>query len=72
MAKRRSTPARPRDLNQLAAHIGALATHQIEEDEPVPVNPSAQKRGRARAEKLTPEERKKIAQKAARARWDKG
>lgn len=29
------------------------------------------KGGRARAEKLTPEERKEIARKAARARWDK-
>ena len=29
------------------------------------------KGGRARAEKLTPEERKKIARKAAKARWDK-
>jgi hypothetical protein len=29
------------------------------------------KGGKARAEKLTPEERKEIARKAARARWDK-
>lgn len=29
------------------------------------------KGGRARAEKLTPEQRKEIAQKAARARWSK-
>jgi hypothetical protein len=29
------------------------------------------KGGRARAEKLTPEERKEIARKAAKARWDK-
>ena len=29
------------------------------------------KGGRARAEKLTPEERKAIARKAAKARWDK-
>jgi hypothetical protein len=30
------------------------------------------KGGRARAAKLTPEERKEIAQRAAKARWDKG
>jgi hypothetical protein len=30
-----------------------------------------QKGGKARAEKLTPEQRKEIARKAARARWDK-
>jgi hypothetical protein len=29
------------------------------------------KGGKARAEKLTPKERKEIARKAARARWDK-
>ena len=29
------------------------------------------KGGRARAEKLTPEERTEIARKAAKARWDK-
>ena len=29
------------------------------------------KGGRARAEKLTPEARKEIARKAAKARWDK-
>jgi len=29
------------------------------------------KGGKARAEKLTPEQRKEIAQKAARKRWDK-
>jgi hypothetical protein len=29
------------------------------------------KGGRARAEKLTPEERKEIARKAAKVRWDK-
>ena len=29
------------------------------------------KGGKARAEKLTPEQRKEIAQKAARARWQK-
>ena len=31
----------------------------------------ASKGGKARAEKLTPEQRKEIARKAAKARWDK-
>jgi hypothetical protein len=31
----------------------------------------ASKGGKARAEKLTPEQRSEIARKAARARWDK-
>jgi hypothetical protein len=31
----------------------------------------ASKGGKARAEKLSPERRKEIARKAARARWDK-
>ncbi len=31
----------------------------------------ASKGGKARAEKLTPEEKKAIARKAAKARWDK-
>jgi len=31
----------------------------------------ASKGGKARAEKLTPEQRKEIARRAAKARWDK-
>ena len=68
MAKKARTPARPRDVNQLAAHIGALATGQAE-DADQPVNEAARKRGAARAAKLTAEERRAIAKKAARARW---
>jgi hypothetical protein len=70
MPKKRLTPSRPRDLNQLAVHVGRIATHQIE-DIPVAVNGAARKRGEARAAKLTPDERKAIARKAARARWGK-
>lgn len=80
-------PERPRkkkrslDLNVLASEIVKAAT----EDEPeTPAkedtrNPHAValgrlggvKGGKARAEKLTPEQRKEIAKKAARARWGK-
>ena len=67
----------PKDKNQLAASIVALTTGQS-----VPVltkNPSAValgrlgglKGGKARAEKLSPARRKKIAQDAIKARWAK-
>lgn len=69
MPKRKQTPPRPRDMNELAAHIGKIATHEIEDVTPA-VNP-ASKRGDARAAKLSPARRKEIAQKAARTRWGK-
>lgn len=68
---------RPADPNQLAASIVAEATGQ---PEPKPEkNPAAValgklgglKGGRARAEKLSKEERAEIAKKAAAARWKK-
>jgi aspartate/methionine/tyrosine aminotransferase len=71
MSKRRQTPSRPRDLNQLAKRIVDLSTGQVEDDTPAPVNEKAAKRGAARAAKLTPEERREIAKKAAGARWKK-
>lgn len=66
-------PKRPRDTNQLAKHIVDLATGEAEEDAPAK-KPEAQQRGglqggKARAAKLSPEERSAIAQKAAKARW---
>jgi hypothetical protein len=84
MPDRSSTPdrpsrkKRPTDLNRLAASIVADATS--EEPEPDPYegkDPAAVelgrqgglKGGRARAEKLTPEQRSEIARKAAQARW---
>lgn len=73
---------RPRDLNQLAASIVSAATDEDAEearpDEPEK-DPAAvalgrkggKKGGKARAEKLTPEERSEIARIAAQARWKK-
>lgn len=74
----------PRDLNQLAASIVSAATDEgAERDEERPVetekDPAAvalgrkggKKGGKARAEKLTPEERSEIARIAAKARWKK-
>jgi hypothetical protein len=69
MPKKSQTPSRPRDMNQLAHRIGALATHEIEEDKSVPVDTAAARRGDARAAKLSPKRRSQIAKKAARARW---
>jgi hypothetical protein len=74
---------RPRDPNQLAKAIVDIATGQIGDREPTPEeqgkNPAAVALGRlgglkgarARAENLSPGERKAIARKAAFARWDK-
>ena len=68
----------PRDPNQLAKMIADMA---YGEDEPEPEKPAKNpnavalgklggaKGGKARAAKLSPEERRQIAQKAAKARW---
>ena len=78
MQKRSS---KKRDLNQLAKSIVDEATVEDKQEEPTEdgKNPAAVKLGRlgglkggkARAVKLTAKERKTIAQKAAKARWDK-
>lgn len=73
MATKPKTPARPRDLNQLAKRVVDISTGE-ESDEPVEPSTFAEraaKGGEARAVKLTPEERSEIARKAARARWSK-
>ena len=73
----------PRDTNQLAAHIVALSTGQ---ESPVQIetlpakekNPAAvalgrlggMKGGKARADKLTANQRSDIASKAAKKRWE--
>ncbi len=72
-------PKRPRDLNVLAKTIVEIATEGEPAEEPSEKNPHAvalgrlggAKGGKARAEKLTPEERKEISRKAAKARWEK-
>jgi len=70
----------PRDPNQLAKAVVDFATRQREPDPPGPVkNPAAVELGRiggriggkARAAKMTPEERADSARKAALARWGK-
>ncbi|MBX3508496.1 MAG: RNA-binding protein [Parvibaculum sp.] len=71
-------PKRPRDTNQLAKLIADIATGE-KEDAPEPQESSMAKLGRegglkggkARAASLTPEQRREIAQKAAKSRWSK-
>ena len=75
----RSSKKQPRDVNQLAASIVDAATSdepQVElatpEKDPAAVSLGRRgglKGGRARAAKLTPEQRKEIAKKAAETRW---
>jgi hypothetical protein len=78
----RSRKHRPTDLNRLAASIVADATDEDDTDEPTDdgKDPAAValgrkgglKGGKARAAKLTPEQRSEIARKAARALWGAG
>jgi hypothetical protein len=76
-------PRRPRDINELAFQIVQEATEgrapTTAQEKETAKNPAAvalgrlggRKGGLARAEKLSDEQRKSIAQTAARARWDK-
>lgn len=77
MPKRSS---KPRDLNALASAIVGEATGDQPKPDPDPdggKNPHAvalgreggRKGGKARAERLTPEQRTEIARRAAKARW---
>ena len=78
MAK--STPKRPRDPNQLAKLVVDIATGEAQD---APTNEGKNtaavelgrlgglKGGKARAEKLTPEQRSAIAKKAAQTRYGK-
>ncbi|MGB7208285.1 MAG: hypothetical protein WBD27_06480 [Pyrinomonadaceae bacterium] len=70
-----ANPKRPRDTNQLAKFIVDLTTGDEVEPE-LSVKAKAGrlgglKGGKARAEKLTPQERSAIAKKAATSRWKK-
>lgn len=77
----RSRKHRPTDLNRLAASIVADSTDEDNTDEPTddgkdPAAVSLGRRGglkggKARAAKLTPEQRSEIARKAAASRWGK-
>ena len=69
---------RPRDPNELAKRLVDEATGEVEKYDPHEgKDPAAVelgrrgglKGGKARAEKMTPEERSEAARKAARVRW---
>lgn len=72
---------RPRDPNQLAVNVVREATDEDEKFEPTEKkkNPHAvalgrlggKKGGKARAEALSEEDRRRIARKAAKVRWGK-
>lgn len=73
-------PKRPRDVNQLAHLIAAIATGDADDTKTEDgKNPAAValgrkgglKGGKARAEKLSPRERSEIAKKAATLRWQR-
>jgi len=79
MVKKLKKKKRPADLNLVAASIVDAATNDQPAVDASGKNPNAValgrlgglKGGKARAEKLTPEERSEIAKKAAAARWAK-
>ena len=66
---------RPADAVGAAIVVGKIATGEIKEETFDPGKEYARKGGlkggRARAEKLSPEQRREIARKAANARWQK-
>ena len=70
---------RPRDPNQLAKAIVDIATGEAEDtvsekkrNPPKRGRAGGLKGGKARAKKLTPDQRSNIARQAAKARWKKG
>jgi hypothetical protein len=73
---------RPRDPVELGKLIGDILTGQVEDREPIRAEDQHKdqaavslgrkgglKGGKARADSLTPEQRKKIARDAAKKRW---
>jgi hypothetical protein len=71
-------PKRPRDLNQWAKRMVDIATGEVEDEKKPELTPAQEfarqgglKGGKARAEKLSPQQRREIARKAAAARWKK-
>jgi hypothetical protein len=79
MTERSSKKKRPRDVNQLAAAIVAEAVGEAPPEQDDGKDPAAVslgrrgglKGGKARAAKLTPEQRREIAKRAAAARWNR-
>jgi hypothetical protein len=73
---KRSSKPLPKDPNQLAYKIVQMSTEETKRSVISEYLASIGKKGglkggRARADSLTPERRKEIAQKAAKTRWGK-
>lgn len=79
----RKHPKRPRDPNELAFQVFKEAIGEAPPCEPEPEDPVRKaavelgrrgglKGGKARAAKMTPEQRAESAKRAAEARWKKG
>lgn len=71
MSKGPKGEKRPADTIGAAVMVAKIATGEIEDDPKSGKVESGKAGGSARAEKLTPEERRAIARKAAKARWKK-
>jgi hypothetical protein len=79
MPKRSSKPKKKKDVNEIATAIIDVIASIEDNPSPYTKNPAAvalgslggKKGGRARAKKLSPEQRSEIAKKAAEARWHK-
>ena len=71
MAKGPRGEKRPTDVNARAVMVAKIATGEIKEPLSAPAGraKSGKAGAKARAELLTPEERSRIARKAARTRW---
>lgn len=62
---------RPADTNACAVHVAKIATGEIEDTKNTTQRAKSGRAGaKARAEKLTAEERSEIASLAASARWE--
>ena len=66
-------PKRPTDVTQNAVLVGDMLTGEMPNDKDTILHPpepeGRQRSGKARAEALTPERRREIAQQGAEARW---
>jgi hypothetical protein len=78
MPDRSSKRKHPTDINQLAASIVADSVDDTPDEAPKKNQAAVElgrlggiKGGKARAEKLTPEQRSEIAKKAAAVRWSR-
>lgn len=71
MPKGPSGQKRPADTNACAVHVAKIATGEIEDEKHTTNRAKSGRAGaKARAEKLTAEERSEIASLAASARWE--